>query len=313
VYKQYNKKAHLLVKENTKKENDKMKVDVSEVKAYRDCKRKWMYSSRNRYHLKPRAPKSVFLFGTLMHEALHAMYAGGDFDKLFENTLKELTDPAERRVMSTILNGYFETVYQDDAQRYKVIDIEYGFDIPFDVGLTEEIHVCGSIDMITLDRTTNEIWGFEHKSVRTFRDDIYMVMDEQPRVYYIALQKWVKTYNDAHNTDYVLGGIFINECKKTVKEFQHKRTPCIYTQDDLSSFLGQFMRTAIHMYNDDEGEPAPGSLKCQMCDYASLCAFSGFSLQSLESIVDEFEEEYMVRDVDHLEEKVERRIESSED
>ena len=65
--------------------------------------------------------------------------------------------------------------------------------------------------------------------------------------------------------------------------------------------------------NDDEGEPAPGSLKCQMCDYASLCAFSGFSLQPLESIVEEFEEEYVVRDVDHLEEKVDRRIESSED
>ena len=289
-----------------------MRVDVSEVKSYRNCPRSWMYSSRNRYHLRPRAPKAVFMFGTLMHEALHSMYAGGNFEKLFDNTMKELSDPADRRVMTTILNGYYAGPFQEDIQHYKVIDIEHGFDLAYDVGLAEEIHICGSIDMICVDEN-NKVWGFEHKSVRSFRDDIYMFMDEQPRLYYIALQDWVDKYNETHNDKYMMGGILINECKKTVKEFQHKRTPCIYSEDDQQTFMSQFMRSVIQLYYDKIGEPSPGSLKCQMCDYAPLCAFSGFHLESREEIVDEFEQEYEVREIDHLEEKVERHIETSED
>jgi len=290
-----------------------MKVDASEVKTFRECKRKWMYSSRNKYHLKPMAPKPVFTFGTLMHEALHSMYAGGDFNNLFECTIKELTDPADIRVMSTILNGYFEQVYQEDALKFKVIDIEHSFDMPFDIGLEEEIHICGAIDMIALNIETNEIWGFEHKSVRSFRPDVYMFMDEQPRLYYYVLKAWTVKYNEEHHTDHKFGGIYINECKKTVKEFNYKRTACVYDDQDLGLFLSNFFKTIEQLSQNTTGEPEPGTMKCQMCDYASLCMFCGFNLKPVDDLVAEFEEEYEVRKVDHLEEKVERHITSDED
>ena len=47
-----------------------MRVDVSEVKSYRECKRKHQFSSRNRFHLRSTIPNPNLVFGTQFHEVL---------------------------------------------------------------------------------------------------------------------------------------------------------------------------------------------------------------------------------------------------
>lgn len=314
-----------------------MRIDVSEVKTYRECSRKWLYSSRNAYHLVTLAPNPNFTFGTLMHEALHGMYLGGNFDEIFDKTLRELTDPAEQRVMTTILRGYYETVLPQDLSDFQVLDIEYGFKLylPEFAGtkrvhpLTNEVEdegvvLCGSIDMIALKREDNSIWGFEHKSAKAFREPVFTRMDEQPRLYTEALAAWVNRKNEQMRLNwraaqllsmpagkkepeyYTLGGIYINQCKKTVKFFQYQRDACIYTLEDRKEFLKSFIQTCLIINDKPSLTPEPGAMKCMLCGYKSICEYSGFATPSRASILQEFEEEYEVREVDHLEEKIER-------
>jgi hypothetical protein len=46
-----------------------------------------------------------------------------------------------------------------------------------------------------------------------------------------------------------------------------------------------------------------------MCDYSSICTTYGYGELNKALVLEEFVEEFEVRDVDHLDEKAERRIE----
>lgn len=65
------------------------------------------------------------------------------------------------------------------------------------------------------------------------------------------------------------------------------------------------MAQRIYLHNY-EALPQPGFMKCQMCDYASLCEGIGYNDVDMNYVNEEFGEEYQVRDIDHLDEKVER-------
>ena len=51
-----------------------MKVDVSEIKTFKACKRQWQLTSRNKFHLRPMITPPAFAFGTIFHEALAQLY-----------------------------------------------------------------------------------------------------------------------------------------------------------------------------------------------------------------------------------------------
>lgn len=309
-----------------------MRIDVSEVKSFRECGRKWELSSRNTNHLVPLVQNDAFRFGTLMHEALHSMYLGVNPDDVLDKTIRELTDPAQVRVMTTIIRGYATQILPDDLERYRVLDIEHKFQFTppaladalypsVDLATGEvtyaPIVLCGSIDMIVLDTWDNSIWGFEHKSAKTFRDSLYIKMDEQPRLYTEALQNYVDEHNalrlakDENLEPFKLGGIFVNQCKKTVKFFAHQRDACVYTVEDRQRFMSAFAATCERIAESvmSSMPPEPGMMKCQMCDYKSVCEHVGYCDVNLAEILDEFSEEFKVREGDHLDDKVERTLE----
>lgn len=296
----------------------KFRVDVSEVKTFRECVKKWEYSSRHKFHLRPKINPPAFAFGTLYHEALHAMYLGTDVDKILAMTLKEISDPVEERVMTNMITGYYDYPYQVDKERYIVLDIEFGFsmNIPFgEHTQVPDLQLCGSIDMITIDKEDMCLWGFEHKTASRFRPEVYNKMDEQPRLYYEALG----LYWDAHKEKLEelgcvgIGGILLNQVKKVQKAFDYRRVVCQYEPKDRERFMKAFLRTAEAIWiktNSTEYElPEPGYMKCQMCQFASVCDHFGYDEAPLQSILKEFDEEYSVRDTDHLEEKIERKAE----
>jgi hypothetical protein len=285
-----------------------MIVDVSEMKTFRNCKRQWALSSRNYMHLRPRTPNPNLLFGSVSHNMLHAMYLGAKPEKLIEQFSRELADDVQRRVFSNITNSYYDQVLPDDLSKYKVIDIEHRFAL--DIGI-EGMEVHGSIDMLALEPETGLIHGFEHKFVGKFRPDLYNVFDEQPRVYYAALIRFVEKYNADHGTDYKPGKIFLNEIKKVQRSFEFKRTPLEYTREHLDKFFERFILDCCSLRNFVEKPevqefPEPSYMKCQMCDFKTICAH--FQLETLnpEDVIAEFSEEYEVRDIDHLEEKREQ-------
>lgn len=323
-----------------------MKVDVSEIKAYKGCKRQWKLSSRNGFHLRPIVTPTHFNLGTLFHESLAQLYMGAPLEKVMMFIRNEISTDSEAALLAMI-PGYAREVLPGDLDRYKVLEVEHHFSfVPVDLDTGEvldpDLEVCGSIDMIVLDIEENAIYGFEHKTCKNFRDSSFMWMDEQPRVYTYALQKYVAEYNrkqyykwkqereqygfiygkealDKWDVEHpkplltTLGGIYINEVKKLLRDFKFQRTLCKYPRDDLANFMRAFFGTckACHksVEEDDPAYPVPSYFGCSMCDFKTICETYMYSTLDKDTVIREFQEEFKVRESDHLEEKTERRAE----
>lgn len=301
-----------------------MRIDVSEVKTLRECPRKWGYSSRNYHHLRSRVAAPNLKFGVIFHESLHSLYMEGPsaLNKIVANAVSELAgDKTQQIVITSMLQGYTENVLIPDLDRYAILDIEHSFNFQIFPGLEagdlwKEIEICGSIDMIAADHAEKKIYGFEHKSCAAFRPEYYNRMDEQPRLYYIALDKYVADYNKKHGVEYTNGGIYLNQVRKLQRKFDwHRGEPLTYSVKDCRRFMDSFMNSCalVHKLSKDAKEeglplPTPGYMKCQMCDFREICSMVGYEEPTLEFILDEFGEEVEVRDVDHLEEKTERSL-----
>ena len=119
--------------------------------------------------------------------------------------------------------------------------------------------------------------------------------------------------HDGEYGPYTLGGIFINEVRKVQRSFDHKRTPCTYSEKDLQRFMdGFYMSCSGIVQSQVDGyipDPEPGYMKCQMCDYSNICEHYGYGHINKDDLLQEFSEEYEVRECDHLDEKQERHKE----
>lgn len=293
-----------------------MKVDVSEIKTYKSCRRQWLLTSRNRFHLRPVVTPSHFALGTIFHESLHAMYMGAPLEKVMQFVRQEISTDNEAALLAMV-PGYYRNVLPGDLDRFKVLDIEHHFSfVPADPDTGEvldpDVEVCGSIDMIVLDEAENAIYGFEHKTCKNFRDTAFGWMDEQPRVYTYALQLYIAEYNAKNGTDVRLGGIYINEVKKLLRDFKYQRTLYTYPSDDLRNFMRAFFGTccACHksVQTNDPAYPSPSYMGCSMCDYKTICETYMYSTLDKDTVIEEFKEEFKVREEDHLEEKTERAL-----
>ena len=319
-----------------------MRVDVSEIKSFKGCKRQWQLSSRNRFHLKPKAPQPQLIMGTIFHEALAQLYLGVSLDKVMDMVKREM-DPTTDNCLLAMIPGYYKNVLPDDLDRYQVLDVEHHFEIaptlsdgtllfpdPEDP-TKSRLTICGSIDLVVLDTLTNEIYGFEHKTCKDFRPETYLWMDEQPRLYTWALQEYVKHYNAKLEDKWLemcqlaeasgertpgrpapvtLGGVYMNEVKKLLRQFKHKRTKCTYTENDLDNFMMTFFGHCAHCedYVRTGAFPAPNPdyMSCRMCAFQELCMTYMYSDLDKDLILKEFVEEFEERTEDHLDEKAER-------
>ena len=357
-----------------------MKVDVSEIKTFKTCKRQWQLSSRNKFHLRPIVAPPQFAFGTIFHEALAQMYLGVSLDKVMEMARREMRDDGDAALLAMV-PGYYKNVLPGDLDRFKVLDIEHHFEIApttsdgeylFDIVPVKDANgniqydskgdplmepaltIVGSIDMIVLDIMENKIYGFEHKTCKNFRDEAYLWMDEQPRVYTWALQQYVREYNakqedkwrqecDRIRNDWehayevahtlgeaeaptipepaypeqpqsaTLGGVYLNEVKKLLRQFQYNRTLCTYTDEDLDNFMQAFFEYCTQckhaVDNNSLMLPQPNYMNCQMCMFKTICTTYMYNNLNKDEILEEFKEEFVEREEDHLEEKAERSAE----
>lgn len=318
-----------------------MKVDVSEIKTFKACKRQWELSSRNKFHLRPIVTPAQFALGTIFHESLAQLYLGVDYDKVMEMVRREMQSDKDAALLAMI-PGYYKNVLPDDLDRFKVLDIEHHFEIApttsegeylfpvvpstnkqtgeplYDANgnpiMEPSLVICGSIDMIVLDPEEGKIYGFEHKTCKSFRDESYLWMDEQPRVYTWALKEYIREYNAKHGTEYALGGIYLNEVKKLLRQFQYQRTLCTYSDRDLDNFMQTFFddcRNCKHAVDTNSyAAPKPSYFTCNMCSFKTICTTYMYEDLNKEEVLDEFKEEFVERTEDHLEEKAERSTEN---
>lgn len=314
-----------------------IRVDVSEIKTFKACRRQWQLSSRNRFHMRPIVTPPQFALGTIFHESLAQLYLGVSLGKVMAMVRREMKTDKDAALLAMV-PGYYKNVLPNDLDRFKVLDIEHHFDIapvtsdgeylfPIehatdpktgelmyddngDPIMQPSLTICGSIDMIVLDKDTNKIYGFEHKTCKNFRDESYLWMDEQPRVYTWALKEYIRNYNEQHGTDCTLGGVYLNEVKKLLRQFQYQRTLCTYTEEDLDHFMQAFFTdcTACKhaVDNNSYAAPKPSYFNCNMCSYKTICSTYMYAPLNEADVLEEFKEEFVKRQEDHLEEKAER-------
>lgn len=330
-----------------------MKIDCSEMKEFRKCQRKWQFSSRNQFHLRPFVTPKAFKIGTVFHNALHKLYVGKELPEITEYIDQQMqdSDPKDLTMLHNMINGYANEQMPSDQEQFVTLDIEHQFTIkplellelfgidPVEMGLAnellEDVEIVGSIDMVSLNTETNEIWGFEHKTAKNFRDDTYLWLDEQPRIYYLALMPYVQKYNaklkkdyqDAwgeinafpiaarHESEYpskpnyvTLGGVYINEVRKLIRSFEIKRSALKYREDDLRNFVISMFSTiaACHKRVNNKNIPAvpqPDFMACGMCNYATMCQTYQYQDIDLKELLAEFSQEFHVREQDHLADK----------
>lgn len=319
-----------------------MKVDVSEIKTFKACRRQWQLSSRNRFHMRPIVTPPQFALGTIFHESLAQLYLGVSLDKVMAMVRREMKTDNEAALLAMI-PGYYNKVLPGDLDRFTVLDIEWHFEVPpttsdgeylfpiehkidkvtgelcyddnGDPIMEPSLVVCGSIDMIVVDKAEGKIYGFEHKTCKNFRDESFLWMDEQPRVYTWALQYYIRNYNEKHGTDYTLGGVYLNEVKKLLRQFQYQRTLCTYTDEDLDHFMQAFFfdctacKHAVD--NNSYAAPKPSYFGCGNCAYKTICSTYMYAPLSEADVLEEFKEEFVKREEDHLEEKAERSNEGA--
>ncbi len=291
-----------------------MRVDCSEVKTLKECKRKHLFSSRNRFHVVPKKPADNLRFGTVWHDCLHELYLAKDPTYKLDEILgrKPCTEagiPELERTLTNMLQGYYEGPFMEDIARYKVLDIERGFNIVVERP-AGPIEICGSIDMVCVDKTDLTLVGFEHKSAKNFRPDVYDALDEQPRLYFWALGiLWdtIPAFREAAPNG--VKGILLNQVKKLITKFEYKRVMCIYSDNETQVFINDFIDKASAIEEGNfKDTPEPGYMKCQMCDYAPLCLKFGYAEPSgtdeLTNVKDaDGNELFEVRQIDHLDEK----------
>ena len=94
-----------------------MKVDVSEIKVYRNCKRQWMLSSRNKFHLRPMVPAPALAMGTLFHSSLASLYLQVPLEKVMELVKKEMQTDQDAALLAMI-PGYAKQVLPKDLERF---------------------------------------------------------------------------------------------------------------------------------------------------------------------------------------------------
>lgn len=317
-----------------------MKVDVSEIKTFKSCRRQWQLSSRNKFHMRPIVTPPQLALGTIFHESLAQLYLGVPYEKVMEMVRREMQTDNDAALLAMI-PGYYQKVLPGDLDRYRVLDVEHHFEIapktsdgeylfplePMVDKNTGEVQydgngnplmvssllVCGSIDMIVLDEAQNKIYGFEHKTCKSFRDESYLWMDEQPRVYTWALKEYVAEYNAKHGTNCELGGVYLNEVKKLLRNFQYQRTLCVYTDEDLDNFMQAFFEDCLsckHAVDTNSyAAPKPSYFTCNMCSFKTICTTYMYANLDKAEVLDEFKEEFVERTEDHLEEKAERSTE----
>lgn len=319
-----------------------MKVDVSEIKTFKSCRRQWQLSSRNKFHMRPIVTPPQFALGTIFHESLAQLYLGVPYDKVMAMVRREMQTDNDAALLAMI-PGYYKNVLPGDLDRYRVLDIEHHFEIApktsdgeylfplepavdkatgevqYDANgdplMVSSLLVCGSIDMIVADDAQELIYGFEHKTCKSFRDESYLWMDEQPRVYTWALKEYVAEYNAKHGTNYKLGGVYLNEVKKLLRQFQYQRTLCTYTDEDLDNFMRSFFEDCLsckHAVDTNSyAAPKPSYFNCNMCSFKTICTTYMYADLSKDEVLDEFKEEFLERTEDHLEEKAERSTEDA--
>lgn len=192
-------------------------IHISDVRTFRQCRRRWGWSSPLRRNLEPTIPYVPFFTGRAVHAALEFYYRDGtpfrdSLDRYLASedvNMQQMGElwPAEQtafedqiQLIRDILDHYALWVAQDDktySDKYlKFIALETEFDIPMPTLMGYDSRVMrlgGRFDGVVQHTGTGEYWIWETKTTRSISELVRsLANDEQCGTYIYAASQALK-------------------------------------------------------------------------------------------------------------------------
>lgn len=189
-------------------------IHISDVRAFRSCRRKWEWSSPLKRNLEPYVVYPPFFTGRAIHEALEMHYRDGmDLVEAYEHFIeveKELMQeqgtlwPQEEAVLEEQIDLGFDMLqhyrawqqFDDKVHSDKnlvFLEMEYPFVVSMRTprgGYTRTMKVAGRFDGLVYNKLTEEYWIWETKTTRSTQELINtLATDEQSALYLYAARK----------------------------------------------------------------------------------------------------------------------------
>ena len=190
-------------------------IHISDIRTFRQCRRKWLWSSPLGRNLEPTVPYVPFFTGRAIHHALEMYYSpkhiplakGLDQFLIEESKVIEQLGPlwpvekasfeSEVEMMRGILDHYQlwtsldNKVYSD--KNLEFISLETEFDVPLRTAtgkVSAKARLGGRFDGVVKHKPTDTYWIWECKTTRSVKELIHsLANDEQCGVYIHAAQE----------------------------------------------------------------------------------------------------------------------------
>lgn len=194
--------------------NDKPAIHISDVNSFKQCRRKWDFSSKLRQNLEPNRSHSAFMIGSAVHFVLEHHYRGMDTRKAlglyFKNEVKKLRETSlfleEDRVyfreyvhlVKAIIHHYTLWQSKDGSEladrNLEFVELEVPFSLPLRTpsGYPSRTIREGRIDGIVRHKTTGKYYLWEIKTARSVKERIDQAVlgyDEQTSMYLLAAEE----------------------------------------------------------------------------------------------------------------------------
>ena len=190
-------------------------IHISDVRSFKQCRRKWSFSSPLRMNLESIIPYAPFFSGRAIHHCLEMYYEHGtpldeslaEYLEQEEKSMAEAGDlwPQEKSMFAEqiyllggMLKHYNQWISRDKTRwaddQLEVIAMETEFQVPLTNPLTgedsEDLFLEGRFDGIVQRKDDGSLWLWEVKTTRSIKElSDSLRLDEQAGAYLLAAQK----------------------------------------------------------------------------------------------------------------------------
>lgn len=185
-------------------------IHISDVLAFKRCRRAWKWSSRLQRNLEPDRPYLPFYVGSALHYCMEHLYRyGTDYDQALTDFIKThsaFVDKLSEADYDKVVEGldlvrsmmqhyevwrkYYKGPFNDADLEF--IALEQTFNVPFRAnGLTSlRLRLEGRFDGIVRRKSNGRLYVLEFKTTRSIQERIKVLpFEEQATVYSIAAQE----------------------------------------------------------------------------------------------------------------------------
>lgn len=191
-----------------------MDIHISDVRTFRQCRRKWNFSSPLRMNLEPTSTYAPFFMGRAVHHCLELYYSPehiplqDSLDQFIDNEEKLMAQGGElwtvekdmieeQAAMSGDILYHYElwyTAYKGsfNDKDLEFISLEQEFEVPLRYPSGRRVHkfqLAGRFDGVVKVKSTGEYWIWETKTTRSIKELTQsLANDEQAGAYLYAAQ-----------------------------------------------------------------------------------------------------------------------------